>query len=46
MRVPGKRLKAKGMGEGDRRVMFGYVDFFHFDFRGVNLSNVRHYVKD
>ena len=28
MRVPLKRLKAKGMGEGDGRVMFGYVDFF------------------
>ena len=46
MRVPLKRLKAKGMGEGDGRVMFGYVDFLHFDFKGINLSNVRHHVKD
>ena len=23
--------------------MFEYVDFLYFDFRGINLSNVRHY---
>ena len=43
MRVQGKRPRAKGMGEGEGRVMFDYVDFRHFDFRGINLSNLRHY---
>ena len=28
---------------GSWRVMFEYVDFRHFDFRGINLSNLRHY---
>ena len=39
MRVQGKRPKAKGMGEGERegRIMFEYVDFLHFDFRGISL---------
>ena len=31
------------MGEGEGRVMFEHVDFFNFDFRGINLSNLRHY---
>ena len=31
------------MGEREERAMFGYVDFLHFDFRGINLSNVRLY---
>ena len=47
MRVQGERPRAKGMEEGEggrERVMF--VDFLHFDFRGINLSNVRHYNKD
>ena len=41
MRVKGKRPRAKGMGEGGGwrvervRVMFEYVDFLHFDFRGI-----------
>ena len=28
--------------------MFEYVDFLYFDFRGINLSNLRHYrgIKD
>ena len=26
--------------------MFEYVDFLHFDFRGINFSNVRYYIKD
>ena len=43
MRVQGKRPRAKGMGEGEGRVMFEHVDFLHFDFRGTNLSNLRHY---
>ena len=43
IRVQGKRPRAKGMGEGEGRVMFEHVDFFHFDFRGINLSNLRHY---
>ena len=30
-------------GGGSWRVMFEYVDFRHFDFRGINLSNLRHY---
>ena len=44
MRVQGKRPRAKGMreGEGGGGVMFKYVDFLHFDFRGINLSNLRH----
>ena len=46
MRVQGKHPGAKGMGEEEGRVMFGYVGFLHFDFRGINLSNVRHYIKD
>ena len=33
MRVQGKRPRGKGMGEG--RVMFEYVDFLYFDFRGI-----------
>ena len=41
MRVQGKRPRTKGMGEGEG-VMFKYVDFLHFDFRGINLSNLRH----
>ena len=41
MRVQGKRRRGKGMGEG--RVMFEYVDFLYFDFRGINLSNSRRY---
>ena len=40
MRVQGKRPRAKGIGEGEGRLMFGYVDFLHFDFRGINLSIV------
>ena len=43
MRVQGKRPRAKGMGEGKGRVMFEHVDFLHFDFRGINLSNLRDY---
>ena len=43
MRVQGKRPRAKGMGEGEGRVMFEHVDFLHFDFTGINLSNLRHY---
>ena len=43
IRVQGKRPRAKGMGEGEGRVMFEHVDFFHIDFRGINLSNLRHY---
>ena len=48
MRVQGKRPRAKGMGDvgvwgGGGRVMFEYEDFRHFDFRGINLSNLRHY---
>ena len=39
MRVQGKRPRTKGMGEGGE-VMFEYVDFLHFDFRGMNLSNL------
>ena len=44
MRVQGKRPRAKGMKEGEEGggVMFKYVDFLHFDFRGINLSNLRH----
>ena len=30
-------------GGGSWRVMFEYVDFRHFDFSGINLSNLRHY---
>ena len=33
MRNQGKRPRGKGMGEG--RVMFEYVDFLHFAFRGI-----------
>ena len=29
-------------GGGGRGLMFKYVDFLHFDFRGINLSNLRH----
>ena len=43
MRVQGKHPRAKGMGERRRsvrvRVMFKYVDFLHFDFRGINLRH-------
>ena len=43
MRVQGKHPRTKGMGEGRRsvmvRVMFKYVDFLHFDFRGINLRH-------
>ena len=39
MRVQGKRPRARGMGKGRGRTMFEYVDFRHFDFRGINLSN-------
>ena len=42
MRVQGKCPRAKGMGEGDLGVMFKYVDFLHFDFRCINLPNLRH----
>ena len=43
MRVQGKCPRAKGMGEGGGLgVMFKYVDFLHFDFRGINLPNLRH----
>ena len=44
MRVQGERPRAKGMERGRERVMF--LDFLHFDFRGINLSNVRHNNKD
>ena len=40
--VPGPKKWGRGRG----RVMFEYVDFLHFDFRGINLSNVRRYIKD
>ena len=30
-------------GGGSWRVMFEYADFRHFDFRGMNLSDLRHY---
>ena len=30
-------------GGGSWRVMFEYIDFRHFDFKGINLSNLRHY---
>ena len=47
VRVQGKRPRVKGMGDGGGggrgRVMFEYVDFLHFDFRGINFSNLRHY---
>ena len=43
MRVQGKRPRAKGMREGEGAgVLLKYVDFLHFDFRGINLSNLRH----
>ena len=43
MREQGKHPRAKEMGEGKGGgVMFKYVDFLHFDFRGINLSNLRH----
>ena len=42
IRFQGKRPRAKGMGEGEGRIMFEHVDFFNFDFRGINLSNLRH----
>ena len=29
------------MGEERGKIMFEYVDFRHFDFRGINLSNLR-----
>ena len=32
----------KGEGGGGGEVMFKYVDFLHFDFRGINLPNLRH----
>ena len=41
MRVQGKRPRAKGTeegeGEGEGGLMFEYVDFLHFDFRGINF---------
>ena len=44
MRVRDKHPRAKGMGDGGSwRIMFEYVDFRYFDFRGINLSNLRHY---
>ena len=44
MRVQGKLPRTKKMGEGEGGgLMFKYVDFLHFDFRGINLSNLRHY---
>ena len=44
MRVRDKHPKAKGMGDwGSWRIMFEYVDFRYFYFRGINLSNFRHY---
>ena len=40
----GTRLEWGRGGEGrGGEVMFEYVDFLHFDFRGMNLSNLRHY---
>ena len=45
MRVQGKRPRAEEMREGRGRVMFEYVDFLHCDFRGINLSNVRRYIR-
>ena len=41
IRVQGKRPRANGMGEERGKIMFEYVDFRHFDFRGINLSNLR-----
>ena len=41
MSIQGKRPRAKRMGKGEGG-MFKYVDFLHFDFRGINLSNLRH----
>ena len=43
MRVQGKRSRAKGVGEREGRVIFEYVDFLLCDFRGINVSNSRHY---
>ena len=44
MRVRGKHPKVKGMGRGELEgIMFEYVDFRYFDFRGINLSNLRQY---
>ena len=42
MRVQIKRSRANEMG-GRGSVMFEYVDFLHFNFRGINLSHLRHY---
>jgi len=43
MRVEGKLPGAKGMGGGSVRirvrVMFEYVYFLHFDFRGINIKD-------
>ena len=41
MRVQVKRPRANEMG-GTGSVMFEYVDFLHFNFRGINLSHLRH----
>ena len=43
MRVQGKRPWAKKWGRGSWGVMFEYIDFRRFDWRGINLSNLRHY---
>ena len=42
--VPGPKEWGKERWRG--RVMLVYVGFLHFDFRGINFSNVRYYVKD
>ena len=36
MRVQGKSPETEAMGEGGRfKVMFEYLDFLHFGFRGI-----------
>ena len=38
--IPGPKEWGRGELEG---IMFEYVDFRYFDFRGINLSNLRQY---